>query len=105
MNLAALAGLAGLAKLAADTLAPSQPTPAPSFPSVVYLLRPEDYAHPARVAQVRAEALARGGPWAVIGEDWRPLGFFSTASKARYILQGAGFKGPQTRGLYSRWER
>jgi hypothetical protein len=106
MNLAALAGLAGLAKLAADALVPAQPTSsASSFPSVVYLLRPEDYAHPARVAEVRAAAEARGGRWVVIGEDWRPLAFFETAAKARFVLRGAGFRGPGTRGLYSVWRR
>lgn len=102
MNIAALGALAGLAKLAAEALVPAS---APSFPNTVYLLRPEDYAHPSRVEQVRTQAESRGGRWAVIGEDWKPLGFFATAEKARYVLKGAGFKGPQTRGLYSRWER
>lgn len=101
--LAALAGLAGLARLAAEALPAT--TSAPSFPSVVYLLRPEDYAHPSKVAEVRAQAESRGGRWAVIGADWQPLGFFPTAERARYILKGAGFNGPQTRGLYSRWTR
>jgi hypothetical protein len=100
MNLAGLAALAGLA-LAADALAPA----AVPFPSVVYLLRPEDYAHPVRVEEVRREAEVRGGRWIVIGPDWRPLGFFQTAEAARFVLRGAGFKGPQTRGLFSRWER
>jgi hypothetical protein len=104
VNLAALAGLAGLARLAADALVPSQ-APASGFPSVVYLLRPEDYAHPSRAAEVQAQAEARGGRWVIIGADWRPLGFFPTAERARYVLRGAGFKGPQTRGLFSRWER
>lgn len=102
--LAALAGLAGLARLAAEAL-PTTTGGSPSYPSTVYLLRPEDYAHPAHVAQVRAEAESRGGRWAVIGADWKPLGFFPTAERARYVLQGAGFKGPQTRGLYSTWRR
>lgn len=103
MNLAALGALAAFAKLASDAIVPAS-SPA-SFPNVVYLLRPEDYAHPARVEQVRAEAEARGGRWIVIGPDWKPFGFFPTAAKARFVLQGAGFRGPQTRGLFSRWER
>lgn len=103
MNLAALGALAGLAKLAADAIVTA--TSPAAFPSVVYLLRPEDYAHPARVAEARAQAEARGGRWCVIAEDWRPLGFFPTAERARYVLSGAGFRGPQTRGLYSRWTR
>lgn len=102
MNLAAIAALAGLARLAAAELVPSTPT---AFPSVVYLLRPEDYAHPAKVAEARAMAESRGGRWVVIGQDWKPLGFFSTAERARYVLQGAGFQGPGTRGLYSVWRR
>ena len=101
--LAALAGLAGLARLAAEAL-PASTEPS-QLPSVVYLLRPEDYAHPDRVAQARAEAEARGGRWVVIGPDWRPLAFFETADRAAVVLRGAGFRGPQTRGLYLRWTR
>lgn len=105
MNLAALAGLAGLARLAAEAIVPASSAPPTAFPSTVYLLRPEDYAHPSRVAEVRAQAEARGGRWVVIGEDWKPLAFFATAERARYVLRGAGFRGPTTRGLFSRWER
>lgn len=101
--LAGIVALAGLARLAAEALPSGEVTP--SFPSTVYLLRPEDYAHPSKVAQVRAEAEARGGRWVIIGEDWRPLGFFATAERARVVLQGAGFKGPGARGLYSVWRR
>jgi hypothetical protein len=100
--LAALAGLAGLARLAEAAMTPVAPS---AMPSVVYLLRPEDFAHPARQDEARAQAETRGGRWAVIGPDWKPLGFFPTAERARYVLQGAGFKGPQTRGLYSTWRR
>jgi hypothetical protein len=100
---AALAGLAGLARLAAEALpAPIAPS---AFPSTVYLLRPEDYAHPARRMEIRREAEARGGRWILIGADWKPLGFFATAENARFVLKGAGFKGPGHRGLFSKWER
>lgn len=101
--LAALAGLAGLARLAAEAL-PASTEPS-QLPSVVYLLRPEDYAHPSRVTQVRAEAESRGGRWVIIGEDWKPIAFFATADRAAVVLRGAGFRGPQTRGLYLRWVR
>ena len=99
-----LAALAGLAALRA-ALPSGEQAQTSAFPSRVYLLRPEDFAHPLKKAEVRQKALERGGRWVIVGDDWTPRAFFPTAEQGRYVLRGAGFRGPFGQGTYSRWER
>ncbi len=77
----------------------------PTSTSTVFLLRPQDFVHPA----LRAQAAARGaaeGPWAVVpASGWQGMKRFPTAKAARTALTAAGFRGPVGKGTSSRWTR
>lgn len=82
--------------------------PATSLPATsaaeLYLLRPEDFVHPARRAEVAARAEASGGRWVVTPPNqWVPIKVFRTAYQARVALRAAGFKGPHGKGASTRW--
>lgn len=75
------------------------------WPSIVWLLRPEDFAHPATRESVRASLERRGGRWVAVGTDWQPLAHFRTAEHGRTILRSLGYQGPIGEGQYTQWRK
>lgn len=72
----------------------------------VFLLRPQDFVHPALKQKAVDRSEAEGGQWAVVpATGWAGARHFRTAKEARIALQAAGFKGPYGKGTSSRWTR